>query len=141
MNEDRYDIGKILGCIVFALGCRELISFIHGLIIGSIMFHVPLFGIFLISIGISLYFHKMFAWGLMLALMVVCEVIVLIVAIAIPIKMCLGQEVRAPDFGQSVGITTIKQLYMILILYGSLFASVLFSLSMKRTKRKFRIIQ
>ncbi len=141
MSQDEHDIGKILGCIVFTLGSRELIRFIHRLIVGSTMFHVPLFGILLISIGIGLYFHKVFAWGSLLAMMVLCEMFVLIIAIAIPVKKCLGLEVRAPDFGQSVGITTIKQLYMLFIVYGSLFASVLFSLLTKRAKREFRIMQ
>jgi hypothetical protein len=54
--------------------------------------------------------------------------------------MCLGLEVRAPDYGQSVGITTIKQLYMLCFVYGGLFASVLFSLLTKRARREFHII-
>ncbi len=141
MSEDGHNIGKILGGIVFTLGSRELIRFIHRLIVGSTMFHVPLFGILLISIGIGLYFHKVFAWGLLLAMMVLCEMFVLIIAIAIPVKMCLGYEVRAPDFGQSVGITTIKQLYMLFIIYGSIFAITMILLLTDRTKRDFRIMK
>jgi len=141
MKQDDYDIGKILGCMVFALGSRELIRFIHRLIVGSTMLHIPFFAILLISIGIGLYFHKMVAWGLLLSMMILCEGFVLIIAIAIPVKMCLGLEVRAPDYGQSVGITTLKQLYMLLIIYGSLFAGVLLLLLTRRARREFQIME
>ena len=80
MKQDDYDIGKILGCMVFALGSRELIRFIHRLIVGSTMLHIPFFAILLISIGIGLYFHKMVAWGLLLSMMILCEGFVLIIA-------------------------------------------------------------
>jgi hypothetical protein len=42
MNQDKHDIGKILGCIVFALGSRELLRVVHRLIVGSAMFLYPI---------------------------------------------------------------------------------------------------
>jgi len=48
MNRDEHDIGKILGCIVFALGSRELLTVVHRLIVGSAMFHIPLFEMLLV---------------------------------------------------------------------------------------------
>jgi len=141
MNQDGHDIGKILGCIAFALGSRELLTVVHRLIVGSAMFHIPLFEMLVVGVGIGLYFHKVFAWGTLFSAMVFCETIVLIVAIAIPVKLCLGYEVRVPGNGQYGGVNTFTQLYILLFIYGSLFATVILILLTNRARREFRIKQ
>ena len=141
MNQDGHDIGKILGCIVFALGSREFLRVVHRLIVGSAMFHIPLFEMLLIGIGIGLYFHKVFAWGTLLAIMAACEMFVIIVAFAIPVKLCLGYEVEVPGSGLYGEITTFSQLYISLIIYGCLFAMVMILLLTNRARREFRIKQ
>lgn len=141
MNQDGHDIGKILGCIVFALGSLELLTVVHRLIVGSAMYHIPLFEMLIVGIGIGLYFHKVFAWGTLFAIMAFCEMIVLIVTIAIPVKLCLGYEVRVPGSGQYGEITTFSQLYISLVIYGCLFAMVMILLLTNRARREFRIKQ
>ena len=141
MNQDGHDIGKILGCIVFALGSRELLTVVHRLIVGSAMFHIPLFEMLLVGIGIGLYFHNVFAWVTLLAIMAACEMFVIIVAFAVPVKLCLGYEVGVPGSGQYGGVKTFTQLYILLIIYGSLFATVISMLLTNRARREFRIKQ
>ena len=67
MSEDGHDIGKILGRILLALGSRELLAFIHKLVVGSTMPHLPMFQ--MLVIGIGLYSHKLFAWMFLFAMM------------------------------------------------------------------------
>ncbi len=141
MGQDEHDIGKILGCILFALGSRELLSVVHRMIVGSAMLHIPLFEMLVVGVGIGLYFHKAFAWGTLLSVMVACETIVLIVAIAIPVKLCLGYEVRAPGNGQYGAVSSFTQLYICLFIYGSVFAIVMKLLSTDSAMRDFRIMQ
>jgi hypothetical protein len=141
MNQDGHDIGKILGCMVFALGSREFLTVVHRLIVGSAMFHIPLFEMLLVGIGIGLYFHKVFAWGTLFAIMALCEMFVIFVAIAIPVKLCLGYEVRVPGNGQYGGVNTFTQLYILLIIYGCLFATVINMLLTSHARREFRIKQ
>ncbi len=141
MSQDEHDIGKILGCVLFALGSRELLTVVHRMIVGSAMLHIPLFGMLVVGVGIGLYFHKVFAWGTLFSAMVLCETIVLIVAIAIPVKLCLGYEVRVPGSGRYGGVDTFTQLYIFLIIYGSLFAITMILLLTDRARRDFRIMQ
>lgn len=141
MSEDGHDIGKILGCTVFALGGRELLVFIHRLVVGSTMLHMPLFEMLVIGIGIGLYFHKAFAWMMLFAIMTLCETFVLIVAIKTPVKLCLGYEVEVPGSNLYGEITTFPQLYISLVIYGCLFATVMILLSTNRARREFRIMQ
>jgi hypothetical protein len=61
MNQDGHDIGKILGCMLFAFGSRELLAVVHRMIVGSVMLHMPFFEILIVVVGIGLYFHKLFA--------------------------------------------------------------------------------
>ena len=141
MSQDEHDIGKILGCMLFALGSRELLTVVHRMIVGSAMLHIPLFEMLVIGVGIGLYFHKVFAWGTLFSAMVLCETFVLIVAIAIPVKLCLGYEVRVPGNGQYGSVNTFTQLYIILVIYGSLFAITMKLLLTDRARRDFRITQ
>ena len=141
MSHDKHDIGKILGCILFALGSRELLVFIHRLVVGSTMLRIPFFEILIIGIGIALYFHKAFGWMILFAIMALCEVFVLIVAITMPVKKCLGYEVKVPGSNLYGEITTFPQLYISLAIYGCLFATVMILLLTKRAKREFRIMQ
>lgn len=141
MNQDRHDIGKILGCILFALGSRELLAVAHRMMVGSAMLHIPFFEILIVVVGIGLYFHKVFAWGTLFAAMALCETVVLIVAIKIPAKLCLGYEVEVPGSGLYGEITTFSQLYISLVIYGCLFAMVMVLLLTNRARREFRIKQ
>ncbi len=141
MSENGHDIGKILGCILFALGSRELLTVVHRMIVGSTMLHMPFFEILMVVVGIGLYFHKVFAWGMLFAAMALCETVVLIVAIKIPVKMCLGYEVEVPGSNLYGEITTFPQLYISLVIYGCLFATVMILLLTNRARREFRIMQ
>jgi len=141
MNQDEHDIGKILGCMLFALGSRELLTVVHRMIVGSAMFHMPFFEILTMVVGIGLYFHKVFAWGMLFAAMAFCEAVVLIVAIKIPVKLCLGYEVEVPGSNLYGEINTFPQLYISLVIYGCLFATVLILLLTNRAMREFRIKQ
>ncbi|MHC4368885.1 MAG: hypothetical protein ACYSW8_14860 [Planctomycetota bacterium] len=141
MSQDEHDIGKILGCILFALGSRELLAFIHRLVVGSTMLHIPLFQMLVIGIGIGLYFHKAFAWMILFAIMTLCEVFVLIVAIAMPVKKLFGYEVKVPGSNLYGEITTFPQLYVSLVIYGCLFAAVMIVLLTNRARREFRLMQ
>jgi hypothetical protein len=141
MNQDGHDIGKILGCVLFALGSRMLLVFIHRLVVGSTMLHIPLFEMLVIGIGIGLYFHKAFAWMILFAIMASCEMFVLIVAITMPVKKCLGYEVKVPGSNLYGEITTFPQLYISLVIYGCLFAMVMILLLTNRARREFRIMQ
>ncbi|MHC4351993.1 MAG: hypothetical protein ACYS0H_04670 [Planctomycetota bacterium] len=141
MNQDEHDIGKILGCMLFALGSRELLTVVHRMIVGSTMFHMPFFEILMVVVGIGLYFHKVFAWGTLFAAMAFCEAIVLVVAIKIPVKLCLGHEVEVPGSSLYGEINTFPQLYISLVIYGSLFAAVMILLSTNRARREFGIMQ
>lgn len=141
MSQDKHDIGKILGCMLFALGSRELLTVVHRMIVGSAMLHIPLFEMLVIGVGIGLYFHKVFAWGTLFSVMLVCEIIVLIVAIEIPVKLCLGYEVRVPGSGRYGGFNTFTQLYIFLVIYGSLFAITMKLLLTDLARRDFRIMQ
>jgi hypothetical protein len=114
---------------------------VHRLIVGSAMFHVPWFEMLLVGIGVGLYFHKAFAWGILLAIMALCEMFVIIVALATPVKLCLGYEVRVPGHGQYGDVNTFTQLYILLVIYGSLFAMVMILLLTNRARREFRIRQ
>ena len=141
MSQDEHDIGKILGCILFALGSRELLVFIHRLVVGSTMLHVPLFPILVIGVGIGLYFHKAFAWMILFAIMTLCEIFVLIVAIAMPVKKLFGYEVTVPGSNLYGEITTFPQLYISLVIYGCLFAAFIVLLLTNRARREFGIMQ
>ncbi len=141
MSQDGHDIGKILGCMLFALGSRELLTVVHRMIVGSAMLHMPFFVMLMVVVGIGLYFHKVFAWGILFASMAFCEAIVLIVAIKIPVKMCLGYEVEVPGSKLYGEITTFPQLYISLVIYGCLFATVMILLLTNRARREFRIKQ
>jgi hypothetical protein len=141
MNKNEHDIGKILGCIFFALGSRELLALIHRLVVGSTMLHIPFFELLVIGIGIGLYFHKAFAWMTLFAIMTLCETFVLIVAITLPVKLCLGYEVRVPGSNLYGEITTFPQMYIFLVIYGCLFATVMILLLTNRARREFRIRQ
>lgn len=141
MSQDEHDIGKILGCILFGLGSRQLLIFVHRMIVGSAMLHIPLFEMAVIGVGIGLYFHKAFAWGTLFSAMASCEIFVLIVAIAIPVKLCLGYEVEVPGSNLYGEITTFPQLYISLVIYGSLFAITMKLLLTDRARRDFRIMQ
>jgi hypothetical protein len=141
MSEDKHDIGKILGCMLFALGSRDLLGVVHRMIVGSAMLHVPLFEMAVVGVGIGLYFHQAIAWGTLFSAMALCETFVLIVAIAIPVKLCLGYEVRPPGHGQYGGIDTFTQLYFFLVVYGSLFAITMKLLLTDRARRDFGVMQ
>ncbi|MHC4111900.1 MAG: hypothetical protein ACYSUY_12565 [Planctomycetota bacterium] len=141
MSRDEHDIGKILGCILFALGSWELLTVVHRMIVGSAMLHIPLFEMLAVGVGIGLYFHKAFAWLTLFSVMAFCETFVLIVAIAIPVKLCLGYEVRAPGNGRYGGVNTLKQLYIFLVIYGCIFAITMILLLTDRARRDFRIMQ
>jgi len=141
MNQDEHDIGKILGCIVFTLGSRELLVFIHRLVVRSTMPHIPLFQMLVIGIGIGLYFHKAFTWMILFVIMMLCEMFVLFTAISIPVKLLLGYHVRVPGSHQYGEITTFPQLYISLFIYGCLFATVMLLLLTNRARREFRIKQ
>jgi hypothetical protein len=141
MKLDEHDIGKILGCILFAVGSRELLAVVHGMIVGSAMFHIPLFELLAVGIGIGLYFHKAFAWMTLFAIMTLCETFVLIVAITLPVKLCLGYEVKVPGSNLYGEITTFPQMYIVLVIYGCLFATVMILLLTNRARREFRIRQ
>jgi hypothetical protein len=78
---------------------------------------------------------------MLLAAMVLCETVVPIVAIKIPAKLCLGYEVEVPGSGLYPEITTFSQLYISLVIYGCLFATVMILLLTNRARREFRIIQ
>jgi len=141
MNQNEHDIGKILGCIFFALGSRELLALIHRLVVGSTMLHIPFFELLVIGIGIGLYFHKAFAWMILFAIVTLCEIFVLIVAFTMPVKKCLGYEVKVPGSHLYGEITTFPQLYISLAIYGVLFAVVMVLLLTNRAKREFGIMQ
>ncbi len=141
MRQDEHDIGKILGCILFALGLRELLAVVHRMIVGSAMFHIPFFELVVVGTGIGLYFHKPFAWMTLFSIMTLCETFVLIVAITFPVKLCLGYEVKVPGSNLYGEITTFLQMYIFLVIYGCLFASVMMLLLTNRARREFRITE
>ena len=111
------------------------------MIVGSAMFHIPLFELVAVGIGIGLYFHKAFAWMMLFAIMMLCEIFVLIVAITLPAKLCLGYEVKVPGSNLYGEITTFPQLYICLVIYGCLFATVMILLLTNHARREFRIMQ
>ncbi|MBN1846907.1 MAG: hypothetical protein JW810_14570, partial [Sedimentisphaerales bacterium] len=89
----------------------------------------------------GLYFHQAFAWMMLFAIMTLCELFVLIVALKTPVKMCLGYEVEVPGSRLYGEITTFAQLYISLAIYGCLFAAVMMLLLTKRARQEFRILQ
>ena len=136
MNLKNHDIGKIAGCLVIAVGVRELFTFVVHLILREEYGDVGFLFVLGIALGIGLYCHWLPEYGLLLLIACLGEIFVITAAIEVPIKIGLG-KLSFPTTIFSFNIESYGELYAFLTVCALLLAIPIYFLLTSKAREEY----